>query len=805
MKFRFSAAKAAAVLAGLLLSACGDYSGGSAAGGSGSGGGGGGAAARSMEEHFGGKVQPQLDFCRTCHIPGGVADVENGKDFMLSATRSQDLANLRASWERLGGNNPTSRILLMSSGQETPHTGGTPWPTGSAQYKNMEILLKCFESPSGCAALLAGGIDAGTLLPLLGSKRGGSTQYDYCVGKPDAAPLPVDPRSLVQPGVNAGKAVVFNDWWKDCHVDPERVGEMPHAETCGELRARAERGKTLVLGNGAVGAGSLLAGTEHNGYAAIPASVYNNVWRSWGLNARPANFDELLLQRWGFAFGNAPNPYPLPGEDPNARNGGSGRLPTAFTQLRKADGSWSGNIGLTCHGCHSSVVGSAGEGSGLGVTMYGAGSSPHDMGLMAQDLGAAGQPIFAALSFTGALGKTRGTGNPINLQLIIVSTVDIRLNPNTLPFFTAPSAGSEDAPAWWNMGHRPVKFYDGFLSMDADRSDLGLYLPFLDKKPIPSLPPAARAWVRERAQDVAAWATSLKSPEYPLPVDAALAEQGAILFHAKDLWGTSMDNPVPRPPSGNGSCASCHGAYSPRYANDPAYLETPALEGMAGYLVPHEIIGTDPRRANANNEGFSEYGRGNFYAYPETDGMAPENDCTPTTRVGLRGDRQPGYLAPPLYGLWATAPYFHNGSVPNAWEVLKPADRQSIWRRVSAPAPVGQEGVVMGFDTSLARAYDPQKLGWQYEPLACGAGTLPFIECNPVNDGGASAMDVLSALYHVVGLSWNVELPAFTSQQAEDRKVYNSHAYSQGNGGHEFTAGLSDQERRALIEYLKTL
>jgi len=29
--------------------------------------------------------------------------------------------------------------------------------------------------------------------------------------------------------------------------------------------------------------------------------------------------------------------------------------------------------------------------------------------------------------------------------------------------------------------------------------------------------------------------------------------------------------------------------------------------------------------------------------------------------------------------------------------------------------------------------------------------------------------------------------------------------YSQGNAGHEFTSVLTDQERAALIEYLKTL
>src|SRR6188474_2526909 len=52
-------------------------------------------------------------------------------------------------------------------------------------------------------------------LPLLGSARGGHVWNTYCEGKDDEALLPVDPRSLVQPGVNEGKAAHFNAFWVD--------------------------------------------------------------------------------------------------------------------------------------------------------------------------------------------------------------------------------------------------------------------------------------------------------------------------------------------------------------------------------------------------------------------------------------------------------------------------------------------------------------------------------------------------------------------------------------------------------------
>src|SRR5437868_2971669 len=63
-------------------------------------------SASSCDELFTKSVQPRLEFCRTCHVPGGVAGTnDDGKLFMLSSDHSQDFDNLRASWQALGGNN----------------------------------------------------------------------------------------------------------------------------------------------------------------------------------------------------------------------------------------------------------------------------------------------------------------------------------------------------------------------------------------------------------------------------------------------------------------------------------------------------------------------------------------------------------------------------------------------------------------------------------------------------------------------------------------------------------------------------
>src|SRR5215831_4586670 len=100
-----------------------------------------------------------------------------------------------------------------------------------------------------------------TTLPLLGSSRGGSPRWDFCRGQPDDAVLPADPRSLVQPGTSDGRAVYFNAFYKDCHVDPQAVQETGAAATCGELRARFDRGEGL-LHTGGPAVGGLFSGTN---------------------------------------------------------------------------------------------------------------------------------------------------------------------------------------------------------------------------------------------------------------------------------------------------------------------------------------------------------------------------------------------------------------------------------------------------------------------------------------------------------------------------------------------------------------
>ena len=631
-------------------------------------------------------------------------------------------------------------------------------------------------------------------LPLLGSSRGGHYWFDYCAGKPDATAVPQDPRELVVPGVNQGKAVYFNAWWQTCQDDN-------HPGTCGELRARAQRGYPLVASAGEVGAGSFFSGNYAESNFAFTAEDYAGMWQSiWGLAARPDNYDELVAQRWGMPLSPTRNPYPVPGEDPNTRQGGSGQLPMGVTQLRNSDGSWTGKLNVTCSICHGGAVGTPADGPGLG-SIYGT-NSLSDITVMFTDLSRL-TPQQGALAMISQ-NKVRGTGNITNFQLFGTLTLfDQGTQLDYLSVQAEPSTGTEDPPVWWNAGHRPGKFFDGGQNWDSKRIELSFHFPGAAQ---PNTAPG-KAWILEHMQDADAWILSQKSPAWPEKrlgaINTALAEAGAILFHAKDLWAAGLNNPVPKPDGGNGSCASCHGAYSPRFVNDPAFLDSPLLEGVAGYIVPIEIIGTDPRRLDGNSQRVADAAHSNWFAYND----GPKNAagvplCADQNDSALRGERRLGYLAPPLYGVWASAPYLHNGSVPTVEQVLNPAARPTIWRRLSH-AP--QTGVVMGFRHDLD-AYDAATLGWQYEELACGTNSIPGLDCNPVSDDGATVQDALGLLWARGGLAWNLlNLPLFTDAQIEERKVYNTKYYSQSNAGHDFTSVLTEAERAALIEYLKTL
>ena len=647
-------------------------------------------------------------------------------------------------------------------------------------------------------------------LPLLDQATIRSPLMAGCNGKPDSTPLPVDPRTLVKPTVNANPnaAIQFNAFFIDLHNPPAPYVKRkpPRPTTCGEFRASAQRGRNN------------LESRQYFQPMALAAS-YHFIYLQWGYLVRPPDFDEQVAKRYGLYPSPFRNPYPLPGEDPNATNGGSGQLPLGLIQGKDDRGRWTGLIGASCSACHDSRLGTTSESS----FAWGLPNSANDAGLLASDMFRT-TPITTLGELLPIPWSTgRGGSDAIGLISLLPALFDmdnLALAPSPLEYVAdAPHAGMTKAPAWWNRGFKTRQFWDGALSSDNVHSEMafGVANIFRDA--------SARRGLEPEFEDINNFLISLSPAKYPKTVNTTLAEQGAVLFHERNLWANGANAVIPKP-AGNGSCASCHGVYSPRHAADSNYLPDPRLKGVAGVVTPIETIRTDPRRMQlmadirqrrAWNSSWWAYNElsPNWVEYPSEDLVSSELRRVPRAIYDNGGPiysplgpnewvNPIGYVAPPLYGSWATAPYFHNGSVPNLWGVLKPSDRPKVWKRAQT-AP-GWGGKNAGFDYSY-NAYDFQKLGWKHTTLICSDSifTNPFLPCSE----HMATIDVLFSMWDNVAAQYlNLAYqspPPITDRQIASRMIYNTYLYSNSNAGHDFTQSLTDAERWALIEYLKTL
>ncbi len=258
-----------------------------------------------------------------------------------------------------------------------------------------------------------------------------------------------------------------------------------------------------------------------------------------------------------------------------------------------------------------------------------------------------------------------------------------------------------DTPPWWRAAKKHALFYNGM-----NRGDHRGTMMFAASLCTDSVEEAEQIFLD--FADINAYLESLRAPKYPFAIDAALAAVGEAVFSEH--------------------CAGCHGTYA---ADD-------ADETYPNLLLPLAVIGTDPTLAAsgaAELRPMVEWFNASYFG----------------TILQLEVDVPfVGYVAPPLDGVWATAPYLHNGSVPTLAALLDSGTRPKQWRRVD-------------YDSAH---FDQQALGWPFEATPYGQDGAP----------------------------------------ADQRKyIYDTSKQGHGNGGHLFGDPLTDDERAALLEYIKTL
>lgn len=270
---------------------------------------------------------------------------------------------------------------------------------------------------------------------------------------------------------------------------------------------------------------------------------------------------------------------------------------------------------------------------------------------------------------------------------------------NTLEWSDSPYVALDediiptDVPAWWLLKKKNAMFYHGLGRKDFCKSFIGSSLLTLTEK-------EKAEEVNEKMPDVLAYIYSIEAPSYPNDIDANLANVGSLVFEEH--------------------CVKCHGSYGEN-------------ESYPNLLVSLKTIGTDPALSNRYsgpsqiNDYFLDWFNNGWFGTDENP---------------LEFKAEGGYVAPPLDGVWATAPYFHNGSVPTLELVLNSTERPIYWSRT--------------FDSS---DFNTNELGWNY----------------------------------VVETS------------KKDKYTYDTTLKGYGNGGHTFGDILTTEERTALLEYLKTL
>lgn len=141
------------------------------------------------------------------------------------------------------------------------------------------------------------------------------------------------------------------------------------------------------------------------------------------------------------------------------------------------------------------------------------------------------------------------------------------------------------------------------------------------------VPPLAALDARAAASDVTEWMAGYAPQRFPGEIRGELLQEGQTLYARH--------------------CADCHGSYDASLTA-PQLVTFPNWEGSVGTDPQHARLFTQDRADAINSGPFGPH---------------------------ISARVLSGYAAPPLTGLWASAPYLHNGSVPTLWHLMHPAER----------------------------------------------------------------------------------------------------------------------------------
>lgn len=321
-----------------------------------------------------------------------------------------------------------------------------------------------------------------------------------------------------------------------------------------------------------------------------------------------------------------------------------------------------------------------------GQTVVGAGNTQLDLELLVEDL-----QTLARMFGTTPPNPPRVRTGARGVADIIGMTVQLGLRAAPMMTNANTEIGYQDPPAWWTVADKTRVYADGSGPQTAHRTMMATQLAFgATQADLERLEPNYIA-LREYLQ-------TLKPPAWPFTApNADAVARGRTLYRER--------------------CTSCH--------------RDDRCERSESFIASRAMVGTDPERS-------VKY-------------QANEVALINTTWFGAteKFKATDGYLAPSLRGIWASAPYLHNGSVPTLEGVLDSTKRPTVFRLL---------GTARGM-------YDENAVGLSVEALTA--------------------------------------VPTGVSR-ADRAKYFDTTKPGLGSGGHLFGDALSSEERSDLLAFLRT-
>lgn len=304
---------------------------------------------------------------------------------------------------------------------------------------------------------------------------------------------------------------------------------------------------------------------------------------------------------------------------------------------------------------------------------------------------------------------------PIAVALATAPVAEVLADPATaLKKYFPSEAGVADIMSVWQQDKREFAQWDGNLKNKLTRN-LGAELGIAGDPRAVNFPNGLLT---------TAFVNNLPAPAYPFKVDLVKAAEGRKVYEQ--------------------ACASCH--------------ETEAF-------MPIAEIGTDPGRAIGLTKDTRLLLTAALKAACHDKTLA---DCqAPDEEVVVPREENPGYISVPLTGIWARAPYLHNGSVPTIYHLLIAEERPAVFQLND----FSFDEKFLGFNWALQGQGDDPSQNDPSQSIGKGPSKSGFV------------------------VRYDTQIPGYGNQGHSDIKVF--------NGGIDFR-----KDRRkldSLLEYLKTL